>query len=66
MRAYYLQEAFQLFGDYGPAITWRNGCGRPLRSRLEPFKRFVRMLRGHLWNPIVPGIESLRVLWRDE
>jgi transposase len=52
VRAYYLKEAFQLFWDYWqPARAeahlrkWMNSA---MRSRLEPFKRFVRMLRNHL------------------
>ena len=52
VRAYYLKEAFQLFWDYRqPAraethlAKWMNSA---MRSRLEPFKKFVRMLRSHL------------------
>ena len=52
MRAYYLKEVFQLFWDYKqPARAkahlekWMHSA---MRSRLEPFKKFVRMLRGHL------------------
>jgi hypothetical protein len=53
--AYDLKEASQQFYRSGLtsspselATTWRNGCVQPLRSRLEPFKKRVRMLRGHL------------------
>ena len=52
VRAWYLKEAFQLFWDYRqPARArahlekWMNSA---MRSRLEPLKRFVRMLRSHL------------------
>jgi len=52
VRAYYLKEAFQLFWDYqqpkraGDHLEkWMRSA---MRSRLEPFKKFVRMLRGHL------------------
>lgn len=52
VRAYYLKEAFQLFWDYKqPARAkthlekWMHSA---MRSRLEPFKEFVRMLRRHL------------------
>lgn len=52
VRAYYLKEAFQLFWDYRqPARAqahiekWMHSA---MRSRLEPFKRFARMLRRHL------------------
>jgi transposase len=52
VRAYYLKESFQLFWDYRqPARAeahlqkWMHAA---MRSRLEPFKRFVRMLRSHL------------------
>src|SRR5712692_903863 len=52
VRAYYLKEAFQLFWDYKqPARAkallekWMSSA---MRSRLEPFKKFVRMLRSHL------------------
>jgi transposase len=52
VRAYYLKEAFQRFWDYlseGWArpylrqwLWWASHC------RLEPFKRFARMIRNHL------------------
>jgi transposase len=52
VRAYYLKESFQLFWEYRqPARAeahlqkWMHAA---MRSRLEPFKRFVRMLRNHL------------------
>jgi len=52
VRAYYLKEAFQLFWDYqqpkraGDHLEkWMRAA---MRSRLEPFKKFVRMVRGHL------------------
>jgi transposase len=52
VRGYYLKEAFQLFWEYKqPARAkdllekWMSSA---MRSRLEPFKKFVRMLRSHL------------------
>jgi transposase len=52
VRAYYLKEAFQMFWDYRqpkrtgePLQKWMHSA---MRSRLEPFKQFVRMLRAHL------------------
>ena len=52
VRAYYLKESFQLFWEYRqPARAethlqkWMHAA---MRSRLDPFKRFVRMLRRHL------------------
>ena len=52
VRAYYLKEAFQLFWDYqqpARAETHLRRClHSAMRSRLEPFKEFVRMLRAHL------------------
>jgi len=52
VRAWYLKESFQLFWIYkqpGRArqhlLKWMNSA---MRSRLEPFKKFVRMLRSHL------------------
>jgi transposase len=52
VRAWYLKESFQLFWGYlqpGRAEQhlrkWMNSA---MRSKLEPFKRFVRMLRAHL------------------
>jgi transposase len=52
VRAYYLKESFQLFWEYKQfrraethLQTWMTSA---MRSRLDPFKRFVRMLRSHL------------------
>ena len=52
VRGYYLTESFQLFWEYRqPARAeahlqkWMHAA---MRSRLDPFKRFVRMLRSHL------------------
>ena len=52
VRAWYLKEAFQLFWDYRQCARarahlekWMNSA---MRSRLQPLKRFVRMLRSHL------------------
>jgi len=52
VRAYYLKESFQLFWEYKQEeraedllSKWRRSA---MRSRLEPFKRFVKMLRSHL------------------
>jgi transposase len=52
VRAYYLKESFQLFWDYKqPARAkahlekWMSSA---MRSRLEPFKKFGRLPRGHL------------------
>jgi transposase len=51
-RAYYLKESFQLFWSYKQPKRakehlekWMNSA---MHSRLEPFKKFVRMLRSHL------------------
>src|ERR1700726_2424233 len=52
VRAYYLKEAFQLFWDYTQPKRAEDHLEKwmrsAMRSRLEPFKKFVRMLRGHL------------------
>lgn len=52
VRAYYLKEAFQLFWDYrqtGRAEEHlRRWMHSAMRSRLEPLKDFVRLLRSHL------------------
>ena len=55
VRAWYLKESFQLFWGYqqpkraaGYLHKWINSA---MRSKLEPFKKFARMLRSHL-----PGI----------
>jgi transposase len=52
VRAWYLKESFQLFWGYKQPWRaeqhlrkWMNSA---MRSRLEPFKKFVRMLRSHL------------------
>lgn len=52
VRAWYLKEAFQLFWTYQQSRRaeqhlrkWMNSA---MRARLEPFKKFVRMLRSHL------------------
>jgi transposase len=52
VRAWYLKESFQLFWTYKQPwrakqhlLKWMNSA---MRSRLEPFKKFVRMLRSHL------------------
>lgn len=52
VRAWYLKESFQLFWDYKQPKRaerhLRKWMSSAMRSRLEPFKRFVRMLRSHL------------------
>jgi transposase len=53
VRAYYLKEAFQLFWSYcrQPARAeehLRRWMHSAMRSRLQPFKEFVRRLRAHL------------------
>jgi transposase len=52
VRAYYLKEAFQLFWDYKQPKRAEDHLEKwmrsAMRSRLEPFKKFVRMLRRHL------------------
>jgi len=52
VRAWYLKESFQLFWTYRQPwrakqhlLRWMNSA---MRSRLEPFKKFVGMLRSHL------------------
>jgi transposase len=52
VRAWYLKESFQLFWTYKQAwrakqhlLKWINSA---MRSRLESFKKFARMLRSHL------------------
>jgi len=51
-RAYYLQEACQLFWGYQQSKRAKDHLEKwmrsAMRSRLEPFKKFVRMLRSHL------------------
>jgi transposase len=52
VRAWYLKESFQLFWTYKQ--PWRaerhlrKWMSSAMRSRLEPFKKFVRLLRSHL------------------
>jgi transposase len=52
VRAYYLKEAFQLFWDYKQPKRAKDHLEKCMRSamgsRLEPLKKFVRMLRTHL------------------
>lgn len=52
VRAWYLKESFQLFWSYKQPwraqqhlLKWMNSA---MRSKLEPFKKFVGMLRSHL------------------
>lgn len=52
VRAWYLKESFGLFWFYKQPwrarqhlLKWMNSA---MRSKLEPFKKFVRMLRSHL------------------
>ena len=52
VRAWYLKESFQLFWTYRQPWRaeqylrkWMNSA---IRSRLDPFKKFVRLLRSHL------------------
>ena len=60
VRAWYLKEAFQLFWDYKQ--SWRAGqhlrkwINSAMRSKLEPFKKFAKMLRSHL-EGILPWTE---------
>ena len=52
VRAYYLKEVFQLFWEYKQPKRAKAHLDKWMRSamssRLEPFKKFVRMLRSHL------------------
>ena len=52
VRAYYLKEAFRLFWDYKQPKRAQAHLAKwmfsAMRARLEPFKKFVRMLRSHL------------------
>ena len=52
VRAYYLKEAFQLFWGYKQPKRAKDHLEKWMRSamssRLDPFKKFVRMLRSHL------------------
>jgi transposase len=60
VRAWYLKESFQLFWDYKQ--PWRAGqhlrkwMNSAVRSKLEPFKKFAKMLRSHL-DGILPWTE---------
>lgn len=51
VRAYLLKESFRLFWDYNSPYwaEWylKKWCTRAMRSRLEPMKEFVRMIRRH-------------------
>jgi len=51
VRAYLLKESFQLFWNYTSPYwaEWylKKWCARAMRSRLEPIKQFVGMLRRH-------------------
>ena len=60
VRAWYLKESFQLFWDYKQPWRaeqhlrkWMNSA---VRSKLEPFKKFAKMLRSHL-DGILPWTE---------
>lgn len=52
VRAWYLKESFQLFWGYKQPARAKQHLEKwmkaAMRSRLEPFKKFVRMLRSHL------------------
>jgi transposase len=52
VRGYYLKEAFQLFWEYKQPTRAKDllkkWMSSAMRSRLEPFKKFVCMLRSHL------------------
>jgi len=55
VRARYLKESFQLFWTYKQPwramqhrLKWMDSA---MRSRLEPFKKFVGMFRSHLDGP---------------
>lgn len=51
VRAYLLKESFRLFWDYESPYwaEWylKKWCTRAMRSRLDPMKDFVRMIRNH-------------------
>jgi transposase len=51
VRAYLLKESFQLFWEYTSPYwaEWylKKWCARAMRSRLDPIKNFVRMIRTH-------------------
>ncbi len=51
VRAYLLKEEFQQFWEY-ESVTWAGKfldgwCTRVMRSRIEPFKKFVKTVRSH-------------------
>lgn len=50
-RAYFLKEGFDAFWQYNSPhwARWflKKWCARAMRSRLDPFKKFVRTLRNH-------------------
>lgn len=52
VRAYYLKEAFQLFWEYRQPKRAKDHLEKwmrsAMRSRLEPFKKFARMIRSHI------------------
>ena len=52
IRAWYLKESFQLFWNYKQPKRaeefLRKWINSAMRSKLEPFKKFARMLRSHL------------------
>jgi transposase len=52
VRAYYLKEAFQLFWSYRQSARAEEHLRRwmhsAMRSRLQPFRKFVQRLRAHL------------------
>jgi len=51
VRAYLLKESFQYFWQLDSPLwaTWflKKWCSRAMRSRLEPIKQFVKMIRKH-------------------
>lgn len=51
VRAYLLKESFQIFWTYNSPYwaEWflKKWCIRAMRSKLEPIKKFVRMIRNH-------------------
>ena len=68
VRALYLKESFQLFWIYKQPQRARQHLNKwihaAMRSRLEPFKKFARMLRAHLdgilpWKHAVPAIVAM-------
>ena len=70
VRAYYLKEAFQLFWDYKQPKRAEDHLEKwmrsAMRSRLEPFKKFVRMLARismGFWHG--PSTASPTAPWRE-